>query len=169
VASYYFMPGVGEQVEGVVDDVMRMIRNRVGERSEVNVVRARAQFEPGYPAINMIDGGTNTWWAGEVSQNGRWQLDFFLQEPSDLLQVNIDAGADGETFDQLARPKEIQIRANQELSPRYTLADTSEQQPIEIDLQDVKELRIIVHSAYVGLKSDDVIAVREVSFVGPKD
>jgi hypothetical protein len=169
LASYYYMPGVGETVDGVIDDVRRTIENRVGERSEINITRAQAQSEPGFPAVNMIDGGSNTWWAGEVSQNGRWQLDFFLQEPTDLLQVNIDAGADGEAYDQLGRPKEIQIRANQELSPRYTLSDTNDHQPIEIDVQGVEQLRIIVHSAYIGLETDDVIAVREVSFVGPKD
>jgi ribosomal protein L40E len=164
VASYLYVPGVSD----TVDQVVRTIQNRIGERQPVNITGVQAHSTPGYPALNMIDGGSNTWWAGPVSQNGRWQLDFELQERSDLLQINFDSGADGESFDQLGRPHEILVRADGELSPRYELKDTAEQQVVEVDIQDVEELRIIVLSRYEGLASGDEIAIREVSFIGPR-
>jgi hypothetical protein len=164
IASYYYMPGVSD----AVDDVVRTVQNRIGDRSEVNATDVDARSQPDFPALNLIDGGSNTYWVGPITENGRWHIDFELQEVSDLLQINIDSGADGEAYDQLGRPREVQVRANGELGPRFELSDTADQQPLDVDIQGVQELRIIVHSQWVGLDGGSDIAIREVTFVGPK-
>ncbi len=164
LASYWYMP----EVRNGVDDVVRMVQNQIGGRARVNVTNATGRSRPGFPALNVIDGGSNTYWVGPRGAGGRWQIDFELQRPSDLLQLNLDSGADGEQFEKLGRPFEIQLRADGELSPVYELKDTKDQQVVHIDIQDVRELRLIVRSQYRGLDGGTDIAIREVAFFGPQ-
>ena len=164
IASYLYVPGVGS----AVDDVIHTIQSRVGDRAEVNITKATGPSEPGFPATNMIDGGSNTYWVGTRTINRRWLVDFELQRQSDLLQINIRSGADGEEYEKLGRPFRFQLRANGELSPEYRLDDSKDEQVIEIDIQDVKELRLIVLSQHQGLAGGEDIAIREIALLGPK-
>jgi len=164
IASYLYVPGVGS----AVDDVIHTIQNRVGDRAEVNITKATGPSEPGFPATNMIDGGSDTYWVGTRTINRRWLVDFELQRQSDLLQINIRSGADGEEYEKLGRPFRFQLRANGELSPEYRLDDSKDEQAIEIDIQDVKELRLIVLSQHQGLDGGEDIAIREIALLGQK-
>jgi uncharacterized OB-fold protein len=162
VASYLYVP----EVSDTVDDIMRAVENRIGGRGPANTVGAEAHFEPGFPAQNMIDGFTNTYWLGPRSANGRWLIDFELQDVADLVQINIHGGADGEAYQQLGRPREIQLRADNGQESRVILLDDdAAQQPIEIDLAGAQVVRLIVHSQYVGDAGGTDIAIREVAFV----
>jgi hypothetical protein len=169
IASYLYVPEVGD----TVGDVRYIVESRMGDRTPFEPTEARARSEPGFPAANMIDAPLSTWWAGNVSDNRRWQLDFAFAEPTDVNQVNLDIGAHDEARERFGRPREFQIRADGQLTGTYTLADLEEQQQIEIGLLDllklrgVTDLRIIVNSAYAGRDGDDVIAIRNVDFVGP--
>ena len=163
IACYLYVPGASD----AVDEVLRSVQNRFVQREETRPVSAEGLSRPGYPAGNLIDGGSDTYWVGRRNANDRWTVEFDFQRETDLLQINFDSGAYDEQYEKLGRPFKFRLRAGEALSPIYELSDTSDQQAVDIDMGDVTSVTLVVLSRFRGTGPGDDIAIREVKFFGP--
>jgi hypothetical protein len=158
----------------LVDEVIFTVRSRAEPLEPVTPTSPTGDALAGFPATSVFDDNTATYWLAPQGQNDRWRLSFSFQEDVDLRQVAIDGGAPKEERSQFARPREVVLRAGDEVLDRWVVKDRSGTQhhwpgePIEIAAGT--QLDLVILSAWQADQGsgDDVVAIREILFGVPQ-
>ncbi len=128
--------------------------------SEVHPTKATATSSlPGYPAMNLIDGASNTsWWSLPSAQGGVGQsIQLLIPGPSHIVRVGFLSGATEtvQDYNMQARPMKIQMTflgglGQPVATVTTTLKDTSTFQQVAANTSGAYGLNIQILSVYPG-------------------
>jgi hypothetical protein len=146
------------QARQAVTDLVDTVRWRIADSTLVHPA-AQAPGLGGRRGGLAVDTDLNTWWSADPAR--RMVLTVTFEDEADLRRINVHSGATKEQYLSEGRPRVIRVLAG-ERSRQFTLADTSDLQPLTVEIPDVRELQIQIVDTYGPVQSG--VAVREFEF-----
>jgi hypothetical protein len=146
---------------GTVPETVQLTANRVVPSAQLS----------GFPADNLIDADPTTMW--QVGQEGVGAtLTFFFPEPVALQRIEFKNISDEEGFRRNFRARGLRISPDETTRPTIVeLADTREVQPVAIQTELTRTVRIEVTSTYPAEAVGDLqpfkeLAIEDIKFFG---
>lgn len=146
---------------GTVADTVELTANRVVPSAQLS----------GFPADNLIDADPLTMW--QVGQEGVGAtLTFFFPEPVSLDRIEFKNITDPESFQRNFRARGLRISPDDTTRPTIIeLANTSDLQPVAIQTELTKTVRIEITSTYPAEAVGDLqpfkeLAIEDIAFFG---
>jgi hypothetical protein len=146
---------------GSAADTVELTANRVVPSAQLS----------GFPADNLIDADPLTMW--QVGQEGVGAtLTFFFPEPVALERIEFKNITDSESFQRNFRARGLRISPDDTTRPTIIeLANTSDLQPVAIQTELTKTVRIEITSTYPAEAVGDLqpfkeLAIEDIAFFG---
>jgi hypothetical protein len=125
-----------------------------------------------HPAQLAFD-GTTAYWAAPFTDGAPPSIEASLVPAADISKVLITAGAPGEKFKALARPRDVTLDLLDAggtviASKSYELKDQVDPQSFDVGAKAAAKVRLTVRSVYLAAASSAPVAITEVELFGKR-
>jgi hypothetical protein len=170
VAGYAVVPAVRDAVNGVIGSITETFLPAADPVSTSG--KATGPSTDGHPAQLAFD-GTTAYWAAPFADGSTPTIQAAFTPAADITKVLITAGAPGEAFKSLARPRDVTLELLDAggtviASKSYELKDQAEPQSFDVGGKGASRVRLTVRSVYLAEAQNVPVAITEVEFFGKR-
>jgi hypothetical protein len=170
IAGYAIIPGFRDAVNGAITSVKDMVVPAADTVSTSG--RATGSGARDHPAQAAFDGRTS-YWAAPFVDGSPPTIQAAFSPAADISKVLITAGAPGEAFKTLARPRDVTVELLDAggtviASKSYELKDQVDPQSFDVGAKAASAVRITVRSVFLAEDTDAPVAIAEVEFFGKR-
>jgi hypothetical protein len=168
VAGYLLVPGFKDAVNGAISSVREMVSPPADPVSTAG--KATGPSSKDHPAQLAFD-GTTAYWAAPFVDGQPPTIQAVFSPSADVSKVLVTAGAPGESFKALARPRDVTFEFLDDggtviASKAYELKDVATAQPFDVGAKGAAKVRLTVRSVYLAEKANAPVAITEIEFFG---
>lgn len=117
---------------------------------------------PGHPALDVIDGKTNNYWAAAGPAVGQ-AINVYFGQPENISQVGFLIGIQGADYLNQPRPQVVHLTFNDGISTNESLVDTQNFQSFKVDAPKTTQMQVLIESVYQSAVGDNV-AITQIEF-----
>ncbi len=170
VAGYALVPAWRDTVNGVIGSITGTFLPAADPVSTSG--KATGPSAKDHPAQLAFD-GTTTYWAAPFKDGSPPAIQAAFTPPADISKVLITAGASGQSFKSLARPRDVTLEFLDAggvviASKSYELKDQVEPQSFDVGAKAAAEVRLTVRSVYLAATPSAPVAITEIEFFGKR-
>jgi hypothetical protein len=168
VAGYALVPAWRDTVNGLIASVTEIFMPAADPVSTAG--SATGPAIPDHPAQRAFD-GTTAYWAAPFRDGDPPTIQAGFIPPADITKVLVTAGAPGEAFKELARPRDVRLELLDTsgtviASKDYELKDQVDPQAFDVGAKGAAALRLTVRSVYLAESPSAPVAITEVELFG---
>ncbi|MDA8236280.1 MAG: hypothetical protein M0T75_00120 [Chloroflexi bacterium] len=168
VTGYAIVPSWRDAVNGLIGSVAEVFVPAADPVSTAGTATGAALKD--HPAQRAFD-GTTAYWAAPFADAAPPRITAAFEPPADISKVLVTAGASGQAFKSMARPRDVTLEfldaAGTVIAAKdYELKDQPEPQSFDVGAKAAATVRLTVRSVYLAATADAPVAITEVEFFG---
>ena len=170
VVGYAVIPAWRDTVNGIVGSITGTFLPAADPVSTAG--KASGASTKDHPPQLAFD-GTTAYWAAPFADGAPPTIQAGFTPVADISKVLITAGAPGESFKALARPRDVTLEFLDSggtviASKSYELKDQAEPQSFDVGAKAAAQVRLTVRSVYLSATAKAPVAITEIEFFGKR-